>query len=410
MHRFNAIRESCSVLLFVLVAGPCFSQLEVDSWLESTTWTDITGKFKIEATFVRIDNQSVVLKKSDGKEISVPLNKLNEESRKRAAETAKKRSPASSVSPMKSASPVSNTSTASSSSASIAIPSNLDAEQFVDFLLQHAKEGRMIVLWDAMPTKYQNDLNGIVKLAAEKVDPSLVKPVLNIGSDLVKVLRTKKNFILNTPTVKGVLVDERLANTCYEPMVDLVEAYLPNELLDQAQLKKGDLRPILDRYMTRVAQKAKALEASVPKDSPAYGMVKSANWESFQYDVESSSSNSATLVVKREGSPEQRLELVSIEGRWLPKQMVDGWDKNMGQAKQELGKLTPQAMAQAKQGMQMPMMMIGGAVNGFLQANDQASFDQAVGSVMSMIPMAGGMPMPGMQPGMPMPGLQPPAQ
>ncbi len=398
MKAFKTLREYCFGFLFLLIASPCLAQPAVDGWLESSAWTDATGKFKVEATFVRIDQQNVILKRSDGKEISVPLSKLNEESRKRATEAAKKKAPTASKPTTKSSSPVTNSSKVPASTSSIAIPANLDPKQFLDFLIQQAKEERAIVLWDAMPVKYQNDVNRVVKLAAEKVDPSMVKPVLNISGDLIKVLRTKKNFVLNSPMIKKVLKDERLANTLYDPAVDLVEAYLPIDFLDPQQLKKGDLRPILEKYLNRVIQKAKALEAAVPKESQAYAMVKSANWESFRYEIESASNDSATLVIKRDDSPEQRLELVRVEGRWLPKAMVADWDKNIGQAIQALEKLTPQAMAQAKQSMQMPIMMVGGAINGFLQANDQASFDQAVGAVMSMIPMGGGMPMPEMKP------------
>jgi hypothetical protein len=354
------------------------AQLEIDGWLGSSSWTDVTGKFKVEATFVRIDQQNVVLKKADGKEISVPLSKLNEESRRRATEAAKSKATVGSPTTGKSTSSAATPSkpTLSTSSTAIAIPANLEAKPFVDFLVQQAKEGRPIVLWDAMPAKYHNDINRVVKLAAEKVDPTLVKPVVN---------------------------------TLYDPTVDLIEAYIPADLLDPKQLSQGNLRPVLESYLTRVAQKAKALEAAVPKESSAYEIVKSANWENFQYEVESSSGDSATLVVKGANAPEQRVELVRVEDRWLPQPMAAGWDANIEQAIQQLGKITPQSMTQAKQSMQMPMALVGGVVNGLLQANDQASFDEAVAGIMSMIPMGGGMGMPGMQPGMPMPGMKPPA-
>ena len=41
------------------------------------TWTDITGKHKIEALFLSIENNSVKLHRTDGKELSVPLDRLS---------------------------------------------------------------------------------------------------------------------------------------------------------------------------------------------------------------------------------------------------------------------------------------------------------------------------------------------
>jgi hypothetical protein len=44
---------------------------------ESRTWSDATGKFKIEASFVGVENDQVQLKKADGKVISLALSKLS---------------------------------------------------------------------------------------------------------------------------------------------------------------------------------------------------------------------------------------------------------------------------------------------------------------------------------------------
>ncbi len=58
------------------------------------TWTDATGKFKIEASFVSLDKGLVQLRKTDGKFITLPLDKLSADDQsfaKLAAETAKTR-------------------------------------------------------------------------------------------------------------------------------------------------------------------------------------------------------------------------------------------------------------------------------------------------------------------------------
>lgn len=42
------------------------------------TWTDITGKFKVEAEFVSLQDGTVTLRRADGQEICLPLKKLSE--------------------------------------------------------------------------------------------------------------------------------------------------------------------------------------------------------------------------------------------------------------------------------------------------------------------------------------------
>ncbi len=45
------------------------------------TWADAGGKFKVEATFLRVDGENVVLKRTDEKEIAVPLARLSDTDR-----------------------------------------------------------------------------------------------------------------------------------------------------------------------------------------------------------------------------------------------------------------------------------------------------------------------------------------
>ena len=56
---------------------------------EVKAWSDSSGKYKIEATFVElVDDKLVVLKRaSDEKIIKVPLDKLDEESKSQACDS-----------------------------------------------------------------------------------------------------------------------------------------------------------------------------------------------------------------------------------------------------------------------------------------------------------------------------------
>jgi len=49
----------------------------IASGAEVRTWTDRTGKFTRQASFVRIDGDSIILKAPDGKELKLPLDRLS---------------------------------------------------------------------------------------------------------------------------------------------------------------------------------------------------------------------------------------------------------------------------------------------------------------------------------------------
>ena len=54
------------------------------SWGEERTWTDVTGKFSVTAELVEVRGDKVVLRRQNGKQITVPLAKLSAEDQARA--------------------------------------------------------------------------------------------------------------------------------------------------------------------------------------------------------------------------------------------------------------------------------------------------------------------------------------
>jgi antitoxin component YwqK of YwqJK toxin-antitoxin module len=74
-------------LLLILVVPQVDADEPPENGKEVTVWSDSSGKFKIEASFVDlVDDNLVLLKRlSDGKIIKIPLSKLSEESKSQAA-------------------------------------------------------------------------------------------------------------------------------------------------------------------------------------------------------------------------------------------------------------------------------------------------------------------------------------
>src|SRR5690349_14633674 len=53
------------------------------------TWTDSTGKFKIKAKFIKLDEGTVTLEQEDGSEMEISLKKLSTADQKVANELAR---------------------------------------------------------------------------------------------------------------------------------------------------------------------------------------------------------------------------------------------------------------------------------------------------------------------------------
>ncbi|MCA9235884.1 MAG: hypothetical protein KDA44_10465 [Planctomycetales bacterium] len=75
-------------LLLMFAAACCPSRSDAG---ESRTWTDKSGKYKIEAEFIEVLDGNVRLKRADGKTISLPLTKLSKEDQIYLREQARRR-------------------------------------------------------------------------------------------------------------------------------------------------------------------------------------------------------------------------------------------------------------------------------------------------------------------------------
>jgi hypothetical protein len=167
----NQNRQCCKVFALVLAAGAFSTCGILDSSLlfsqeKTQSWTDSTGKKNIEANFVRLNGVSLILRKPDGQEITVPLSKLDDKSRLRARALAK----APPSRPKGAEKDSSDTGSGSSSGGASESPKewasetpvifeeNQTAEQFIAVLDQELKKQNVLVFWDLLPSKKQTEV------------------------------------------------------------------------------------------------------------------------------------------------------------------------------------------------------------------------------------------------------------
>ncbi|MEZ6070497.1 MAG: SHD1 domain-containing protein [Pirellulales bacterium] len=62
--------------------NPFASDEEKAKLAEMRTWQDSTGRFKVTAKLLRVEDEAVVLEREDGREVTVPLNKLSDTDRR----------------------------------------------------------------------------------------------------------------------------------------------------------------------------------------------------------------------------------------------------------------------------------------------------------------------------------------
>jgi len=331
-------------------------------------WKDSTGQFQVEADFLGIRGTDVYLKKTNGVTIRVPLDRLDAESQQLARQLAIPAAPAAADQ----ASDAGDTPDA----AVRALAANLEA-------------GNLRAVWDALPASYQRDVSDLVHSFAANMDADVWKAGVDLVQKVIRVSKEKKEFLLKQPALAQSPLDPAVAAANWDGLIAVLETIAASELADLPKLKTLDVGAFADGTGKKIADQVAALAKAadekklsltefpgVPVDSMPLAGLGSAKFSTVKIE-----GDTAVLRVENEGQTEEH-EVVRVEGKWLPKEMVDAWQEKMQAAKDAVTKDMPERLAKDKMQIVLPMQMVQGVLDQLLAAKTQAEFDQIVQQIM----------------------------
>jgi hypothetical protein len=351
-----------SVIVMLVMASTCYADA-------LSKWSDKSGKFAIEATLVKIENNNVVLRKKDGKEITVPLDKLDSKSRQQAESQFSAKKPPT---------------TSSSSGGGW---SGLTIEEYLAKGQQLQDANDIAGMVESLPPSHQADVSNLVKNFAEHVDEELFNEATGTAQRVVKLLRSKKQFIFGSEAMSKFNTPEN--QKVFDAGVDLVAAATSQKSLNLNALLSGDLKRIASQFTTAIKPELTKLEAAM-KEADLGDALPVPNLDSLkkaEFKIVSSTATTATVQYTFD-EMETTTEFVQVDGYWMPKQLSEGWDETMSKANDGVNALTPQ-------NQKMALASLKGMVNQFFApleaANTQEAFDAAIGPMMMMAMMGGGL-------------------
>jgi hypothetical protein len=268
--------------------------------------------------------------------------------------------------------------------------------------------GELRAVWDALPSSYQRDVNDLVHAFAANMDADLWRSGTGLVRKAIRVLKEKKEFILQQPALAASPVDTTAMIENWDPIVGVLETIAASDLADLEKLKTLDVGVFLDGTGKKIAEQLAALAKAaddkklsltefpgVPVDAMPLAGIGSAKFSTVKIE-----GDTATLRIENDGKTEEE-EVVRVDGKWLPKKMVDQWSEQMQSAKTALTTQMPESLKKNKMAVVVPMQMILGVLDQLLATKTQAEFDQVIQQVMQTFAPQG--------PGAPPAGDAPPA-
>lgn len=298
--------------------------------LHAETWTSLRGTHSVEAEMVGLWDGNVILRLGSGRRVSVKLNDLRSESRIQAQELAERLASSRSGRVKE----LQGQATAAAAPAPNPLPKPPPAPPYVapkqdskaaDFLNQvndAVADGHIRALFDALPPSYRKDVAELVKLGAQKINPTTWQSLIGTTQAVGDLIVTRQRWFLSSPRVQALQPEQ----------ADMVEG----QVLTMAGLLRDGLNADamqLEKLQTMdfgqwLAERDTAIAPHLAKLFQQLG-------ETDRSIMVDSEKDGVAVVSIDNGGSKSKITLRLVEGYWVPKTLADGWSELVAARKKE---------------------------------------------------------------------------
>lgn len=245
----------------------------------------------------------------------------------------------------------------------------------VTFVAQNLVDHHPEILWTALPGSYQQDITEITTTFAEKMDPAIYDKAMELSLRAVQVLKEKQNLIFESATFQSTQVDPAEVEQSLNPTFGIAETLLTSEISTLYGLGAIDWERFLATTGASVLEQASALKMEDGED-PLGELA------TLEVEIVTATDDTATLRLTTANEDPEEVEMVRVEGRWIPADLAKQWPEMMANARQKLDELTPESMTAIKTQAMMGLGMAEGLIDQIATFESAEQFDAAVGPLL----------------------------
>lgn len=207
-----------------------------------------------------------------------------------------------------------------------------------------------VVLWDALPSSYQQDINNLLQLYAENVDPEVFAAFSQFMRRLAAVARDKYAVIMQTSAVRSWIGDSSASTDGspadnWKPITDILDTIADSSLVDHQKLKQFDGREFLTNTGRPVMRQLTTLSRQTSGPSALTRFKESLT--GVTVSVVSIAGDQAEVNFSSPGSQPFDMQMVLVEGKWIPADIAAQWELRRDELAAAFRAL-PQQMSQQK--------------------------------------------------------------
>jgi hypothetical protein len=243
------------------------------------------------------------------------------------------------------------------------------------------------VLWQALPPTYQRDIAELTHAFAAKMDPAVWDAAFGLGRRTAALLRDKKEIILASSMLDAAGQEREQIESGWDPMVALLDDVFSSDVSRLENLQTIDWGNYLATsgrdFMNLAAERSKA------SGDDAFDREFSSKLRLAEVELVSLDGDQATVRMTAPDEEPEDMQLVRVEGRWVPSDMARDWDQNVADAKQKLASITDEEIQQSSIQAMGLIGMADGVLGQLEMVETTEQFDQAMQGLLG--PFLGGM-------------------
>ena len=235
---------------------------------------------------------------------------------------------------------------------------------------------RMDEMWDLLPQSYRDEMNDLVRQFADKLDPEVYEQWTSMMAKAVDVLSEKRSMLTSPTFTMGMNIpDADQFADGIEGMIDAMDIILDSEVGSLDSLRQMDI----GKFLSQTGPRLRDLNPNQRDRNPLRGL------EDATFELLSSDDRSARVQVSgAPGGRDRELELVKVEDRWMPVEVVENWDRGIGQARQAIERIDLDRY-------RMTALTAISAMDGTLDAIAEAEDEVELGEILRMGGRLGGL-------------------
>ncbi len=244
------------------------------------------------------------------------------------------------------------------------------------------------IVWEALPESYRADINELTSTFAERMDPEVYDQVMALAIRAVEVLQQKKDLILASEAAESAQIDPEKFDSSITGGIAVAQTLLSSEISTLAGLGAINWQQYLATTGRTLMDQAGEIEIEEGEDPMA-------DLETLEVETLEIADDTAKLrLVTADDEPEE-IDLVRVEGRWVPAEMAAKWPEAMANARQRLDEMTPEKVAEMKGQALMGLAMAEGVIEQIAATETVEELDAMIGpmlqGIMGNLNFAGGM-------------------